>query len=186
MPLGIWKSKWEIHREDMARHREESERRSAEHYEEMNRHRDDMDRHRQEAERRDAKHQERMECISEEMREDRAAANERWLQLGEETSELRVKFDRELAETRRFNRQMLTQLEKTYFNVGTTLGLVGEQMGLVSEQVGLVSEQMELVGEKLDLMGERIESNTEEVKAQTKAIMQLLDYFKGSNGGPPV
>ena len=30
MPLGLWKSKWEIHREDMERHREESERRDAE------------------------------------------------------------------------------------------------------------------------------------------------------------
>jgi predicted nuclease with TOPRIM domain len=164
VPLGLWKSRWEIHREDVKRHREESERRSTEH-------REEMDRRSNDAERREAEHDEKMERLFADLREDRAAAEERWLQLGDRTGELLEKFDRELAETRRFNRQMLTQLEKTYFNLGTGLGLVGEQMGVM--------------GEKLDLMGQRIEANAEEVKAQTDAIFRLLDHFKGPNGGPP-
>jgi hypothetical protein len=71
---------------------------------------------------------------------------------------LHEEFSREAAEARQFNRELLIRLEKTYGNLGTTL----------------------------ELIGERIEANTEEVKAQTDAILQLLDYFKGSNGGPPV
>jgi hypothetical protein len=37
MPLGLWKNKWEIHREDMARHQQEADRRSEEHRAEMER-----------------------------------------------------------------------------------------------------------------------------------------------------
>jgi hypothetical protein len=103
MPLGLWTSKWEIHREDMARYREESERR-------------------------DAEHQERMERFAEEMREERAAAEGRWLQLGEETHELRERYDRELAETRRLNREMLARLDKTYANLTATMQLVVDEL----------------------------------------------------------
>jgi hypothetical protein len=78
---------------------------------------------------------------------------------------LHEQINREAAEARQFNRELLIRLEKTYANLGITLDLMGGQ---------------------LELMGQRIEANTEEVKAQTKAIMQLLDHFKGSNGGPPV
>ncbi len=89
----------------------------------------------------------------------------RWETLHEE-------INREAAEARQFNRELLIRLEKTYANLGTTLELMGGQI--------------ELMGERIELMGERIEANTEEVKAQTDAIMQLLDHFKGPNGGPPV
>ena len=34
MPLGLWKSRWEIHREEMAEHREDTERQWAEYREE--------------------------------------------------------------------------------------------------------------------------------------------------------
>jgi hypothetical protein len=78
---------------------------------------------------------------------------------------LREEINREAAEARQFNRELLTRLEKTYANLGTTL---------------------ELMGGQIELMGERIQANTEEVKAQTDAIMQLLDHFRGPNGGPPV
>jgi hypothetical protein len=87
-------------------------------------------------------------------------------------AELREKYDRELAETRRFNRQMLTQLEKTYGNLGTALELVGDRI-------------VEMGG-RIERMGDQIEENTEEVRSQTRAIMLLLDHFKGPNGGPPV
>jgi hypothetical protein len=144
MPLGLWKSRWEIYREETKARGEE---------------------YRAEMRERDAKrddeakqHQERMERFSEEAREERAAAEGRWLKLSEEASESREKFDRELAEARHFNRQMLTQLETTYANLSANL----------------------------QMMGERIETNTEEVKAQTNAIMLLLDHFRGPNGGPPV
>ena len=71
---------------------------------------------------------------------------------------LHEEIRRDAAEARQFNRELLIRLEKTYASLGTAL----------------------------ELMGERIEANTEEVKAQTVAIMQLLDHFKGPNGGPPV
>jgi kinesin family protein 4/21/27 len=180
MPLGLWKSKWEIHREDMARlsaehredmerYREECEQRAAEHREDMERyreeserraaeHREEMDRHRAETERRHAEYRERMERFSEEMREERAAAEGRWLQLGEETSELREKYDHELAETRRFNREMLTRLDKTYANLAMTMQLVVDEL-----------HELKLT-----------------VRAQTDAIMKLVDRFEDPEGRPPV
>jgi|GEM_PF-2944401 len=118
MPFGLWKSKWEIHREESARL--------------------------------DAEHRERMERFSEEMREERAAAEGRWLQLGEETSELRAKYDRELAETRRFHREMLAQLDKTYTNLTATMQLVVDEL-----------HELKLT-----------------VRAQTEAIMKLVDRFE--------
>jgi hypothetical protein len=77
----------------------------------------------------------------------------------------REEMEREAAEARQFNRELLIRMEKTYANLGTTL---------------------ELMGGQIELMGERIQANTEEVKAQTDAIMQLLDHLRGPNGGPPV
>ncbi|MBS1887344.1 MAG: hypothetical protein JSU06_09160 [Actinobacteria bacterium] len=99
MPLGLWKSKWEIHREDMDRYRED-----------MDRYREDVERYREEA------------------REDRARSDRRWVELREETRELRADYDRELAETRLFNREVLIRMEKTYSNLGATLELVGEEL----------------------------------------------------------
>jgi hypothetical protein len=89
----------------------------------------------------------------------------RWAILHEEIS-------REAAEARQFNRELLIRLEKTYAGLGSAFDLMGGQI--------------ERMGERIERMGERIEANTEEVRAQTDAIMQLLDHFKGSNGGPPV
>lgn len=80
MPLGLWKSKWEIHREDMARYREESERRSAEHHAKMERDR------------------EKTERFFEEMRAERVKSDERWIEVREECRELRAQHDVELAE----------------------------------------------------------------------------------------
>lgn len=159
MPLGPWKSKWETHLEEMRardeRFRTETKTRD-ERLRTETKTRDEK--FRAEMKERDAKrdqeakeHRERMERFSEEARQERAASEERWLKLSE-------KLDRELAETRRFNRQMLTRLERTYASLDSSL----------------------------KLMGERIESNTEEVRAQTKAIFSLLDHFKGANGGPAV
>lgn len=138
MPLGLWKSKWEIHREDMERYREETERREAE-------------------------HRERMERLAEEMQEERAASEGRWLQLGEEARELREKYDHELTETRRFNREMLTRLDKTFANLQTTLGLMGDEI------IAMRGELHELKGA---------------VDAQTEAIMKLVDRFEGPEGRP--
>jgi chromosome segregation ATPase len=100
------------------------------------------------------------EAKEREAKRDKAAEEhqERMERFSEEASEMREKYDRELAETRRFNAQMLMRLEKTYAGLDRSLKLMGEQL----------------------------ESNTGEVRAQTKAIFSLLDYFKGTNGGPPV
>lgn len=140
MPLGLWKSKWEIHREDMERFREDTARRDAE--------------WREEKDRSDADY-----------RVERMKSDERWLELREETRDLRVDYDRELAETRRFNRELLTRLEKTYANLGTTLGLLGDEI--------------------LAMRGE-IHELKSAVDAQTKAILRLVDRFEETDGRPPV
>ena len=109
MPLGLWKSKWEIHREDMERYREE-------------------------AKRRDAVYHERMEQRDAELREERGRADERWTELREETRDLHLKYDHELEETRLFNRELQIRMEKTYANLGTTLQYVGEELGELKEE----------------------------------------------------
>jgi chromosome segregation ATPase len=129
MPLGLWKSKWEIHREMMNRHREESDRRHAEH-------REDMARRREESDRRHAEHEEKME---------------RW---AEETSELREKYDRELAATRRLNRKMLARFDTTSANLQTTLGLLGDEIiamrGDIHDLKGSVDAQTEAIMKLVD------------------------------------
>ncbi|HEX4307896.1 MAG TPA: hypothetical protein VHZ54_17810 [Solirubrobacterales bacterium] len=104
MPFGLWKSKWEIHREHM-------EQRSAEHRQEMGRQR------------------EKTERFFAEMRAERVKSDERWIEVREECRELRADYDRELAETRLFNRELLVRMEKTYANLRVTLELVGDELG---------------------------------------------------------
>jgi seryl-tRNA synthetase len=122
MPLGLWKSKWEIHREDMERFREEVDRRDVEY------------------------------------RGDRARSDERWVELQEETRDLRADYNGEIAETRLFNRELLARLEKTYGNVGATMELVGDEVHELKAAVD----------------------------AQTEAILRLVDRFEGTDGRPPV
>jgi hypothetical protein len=114
MPLGLWKSKWEIYREEI--------------------------------DRRDA-----------EWREDRAKFDGRWLELREETRDLRADYDREVAETRLFNRALLIRMEKTYGNLNATMVYVGE--GLAELKAA--------------------------VQAQTEAILKLVDRFDEYEGRPP-
>lgn len=122
MPLGLWKSKWEIHREDMERHREESERRGAEY---------------------------RGELREQRLRSDLIAA---------ETRDLRADYERELSETRVFNRELLLRMEKTYANLNASLVYVGEELSELKAAV----------------------------RAQTDAIMRLVDRFEEPEGRPPV
>lgn len=133
MPLGLWKSKWEIHREDMERWREEAERRDREWREENQRFRA-------------------------ETREERERSDAHWLGVREECRELRSDYDRELAESRTFNRELLIRLEKTYGDLNATMGYV-------------VDELHELKAA---------------VTAQTQAIMRLVDRFEDTGGRPPV
>jgi hypothetical protein len=122
MPLGLWKSKWEIHREDMERFREKVDRRDVEY------------------------------------RDDRARSDERWVELQEETRDLRADYNGEIAETRLFNRELLTRLGKTYGNLGATMELVGDEVHELKAAVD----------------------------AQTEAILRLVDRFEGTDGRPPL
>jgi hypothetical protein len=76
----------------------------------------------------------------------------------EEQVGYRVEHDRELAETRRFNREMLARLEKTYENLDVTLRAVGDEVGELKSAVN----------------------------AETKAILRLVDRFEEADGRPPV
>jgi hypothetical protein len=107
MPLGLWKSKWEIHREDMVSFWAEMERRHEE-------------------------------------------SERRWADLQKKSDALRADYDRELAETRLFNREILLRMEKTYGNLNATLVYVGEELAELKAAVN----------------------------AQTEAIMKLVDRFE--------
>jgi hypothetical protein len=85
MPLGRWKSKWEIHREDMAGFWAEMDRRQEE-------------------------------------------ADRRWAELQEKSDALRSDYNRELEETRLFNREVLLRMDKSYANLNATLVYVGEEL----------------------------------------------------------
>jgi hypothetical protein len=85
-------------------------------------------------------------------------ADERWIELREETRDLRADYVREISETRLFNRELLLGLEKTYANLGSTMELVGDELGELKEAV----------------------------RAQTEAILRLVDRFEDTDGRPPV
>jgi RNA binding exosome subunit len=89
----------------------------------------------------------------------------KWEILGEELREQRTDYAREVAEARVFNRELLIRLEKTYANLGTTLGLMGDEM--------------------IAMRGE-IHELKDAVDAQTDAVMKLLDRFEDPGGRPPV
>jgi chromosome segregation ATPase len=139
MPLGLWKSKWEIHREDMDRYRE------------------DVERHRGETARRDVEYREATARRDAECREDRARSESEWRDLRQRSDELRGDYNRELEETRRFNRELLIRLDKTYANLTVTLALVADELAEVKLAV----------------------------RAQTEAIMKLVDRFDEFEGRPP-
>jgi hypothetical protein len=122
MPLGPWKSRWEIHREVM-------EQRHAEYREEMR------------------------------------AAHGRSDEIAAETRDLRADYTQELAETRLFNRELLTRMEKTYAGLGST---------------------MEFMGEELLATRQEIHELKNAVNAQTDAILRLVDRFEDPDGRPPV
>ena len=117
MPLGLWKSKWEIHREDSERIREESERRHAE--------------YREESERRHAEYREEMREAR--RRSDKIAEETR--DLREETRDLRAHYDHEIAESRLFNRELLIRMEKTYAGLGSTLGRLEDEIVALRREV---------------------------------------------------
>jgi hypothetical protein len=163
MPFGLWKSKWEIHREDMARHREESERRSVEH-------RKQMERDRKESEKRSAEHDAKMEREREkterffaEMRAERVKSDERWLEVREECRELRAQHDVELAESRKSTQEALARIDETGKNIEASLQMMTREMAGMRKEV---------------------HESTDSVKAQTQAIFTLLDRF-GDTGEPP-
>jgi len=136
MPLGLWKSKWEIHREDMTRFWAEMERR----YEDFQ-----------------ARLEQQREEFREQMDSRREESDRRWAESREKSDALRADYDRELAETRLFNREVLLRMEKTYANLNATLVYVGEELAELKAAVN----------------------------AQTEAIMKLVDRFEEWEGRSP-
>jgi hypothetical protein len=120
MPLGLWKSKWEIHREDVDRYREE------------------------------------MKSYREETREDRVRWEAEARDLRARSDGLRADYNREVEETRLFNRELQIRMEKTYANLGTTLQYVGEELGELKAAV----------------------------RAHTAAVLKLVDRFEEWDGRP--
>lgn len=172
MPLGLWKSKWEIHREDMVRFWSEMDRRHDEFQRQMERRdkelaeekdrrdrelKEEKARREEESARRDRELEERAERQAaldaqyrEERERERAESEQRWRELREESDALRDDYNRELAQTRQFNREILLRMEKTYSNVNATLVYIGEELAELKAAVN----------------------------AQTEAIMRLVDRFE--------
>jgi chromosome segregation ATPase len=144
VPLGLWKSKVEIYRE-------ENDRRHDEWRVEMDRHGAEW---REEMDRRDAEWREEMDRRDAEW----AKWREEMRDLRLETRDLRADYDREIAETRLFNRELLIRLEKTYGNLNATMEYVGVELGELKAAV----------------------------TAKTDAIMKLVDRFEDTSGQPPV
>lgn len=67
-------------------------------------------------------------------------------------------YDRELAESRLFNRELLIRMEKTYAGLG----------------------------KELTFLHQRVFDLRAAVEAQTAAILKLADRFEDTNGRPPV
>jgi hypothetical protein len=115
MPLGLWKSKWEIHREGM-------ERRDVEWSDEMARR--DKQWH-AEMKRRDEEWHAEMRRRDTEWRQERARSDERW--------------DRQLAETRRFNGELLdrldARLDENERKIEAALKLLGDEMIAMRREV---------------------------------------------------
>jgi DNA repair exonuclease SbcCD ATPase subunit len=125
MPLGLWKSKWEIHREDMDRHRE------------------NLDRYREEANHRDREWREETRRY----REERLKSDDRWLEVREECRDLRGKYERELEETRRSTQEILGRMETTEKNIEAVLANFSEQMIAMRREV---HENTDAVGAQAD------------------------------------
>ena len=132
MPLGLWKSKWEIHREDMTRFWAEMDHRREEAQAQMDRRDRELEEEKSSRATRDAE------------------SNRRWTELQEKSDALRSDYNRELAEMRRFNGEVLLRMEKTYANLNATLVYVGEELAELKAAVN----------------------------AQTEVIMKLVDRFE--------
>jgi hypothetical protein len=81
MPLGLWKSKWEIHREEMAIYRQENDRRHAEWREQMDRREAEWAEWKAER----AKVNEEWRAKDEDWKAERAKADEEWRAKDEES-----------------------------------------------------------------------------------------------------
>jgi hypothetical protein len=101
----------------------------------------------------------------------RKRTDEHLVKLYEQARDLRTDYTRDIAESRLFNRELLIRMEKTYADMGATLGLLGDQVHLLAEQV---------IG-----MREEIHELKDAVDAQTDAILKLVDRFDEFEGRPP-
>jgi chromosome segregation ATPase len=129
MPLGLWRSKVEIYRE-------ENDRRHAEWREEMDRRHAEW---REEMHRRDTE----WTAWRGEMKDLRAEARD-----------LRADYDLDIAEMRLFNRELLIRLEKTYGNLNATMEYVGIELGELKAAVQAQTEAiMKLVDRFEDMDG---------------------------------
>ncbi len=150
MPLGLWKSKWEIHREDMTRFWAEMDRRHEEVQAQMDRRHEEFQVQMDSRDREFEEEKARRGARDAEYRDERAEADKRWTELQEKSDALRADYNRELAETRLFNSEVLLRMEKTYANLNATLVYVGEELAELKAAVN----------------------------AQTEAIMKLVDRFE--------
>jgi histidinol phosphatase-like enzyme len=92
-------------------------------------------------------HREDMTRLWTEMDRQRREADGRWRELQEKANASRTDYDTEM---RRFNREVLLRMEKTYANLNATLVYVGEELAELKAAVN----------------------------AQTEAIMKLVDRFE--------
>jgi len=164
MPLGLWKSKWEIHREEMAR-------RDAEWREWRTRSDEQRAEWRKEADRRDAESgaywakadEQRAEWRAEraEAKAERAKSDEQWAEWRAEAKAERAKAD---AEWRERHDELMARLEENHRETMAAFKIAIDELRAVRSEVH-------------DLI--------DAVKANTEAILKLIDRFDEYEGRPP-
>jgi chromosome segregation ATPase len=164
MPLGLWKSKWEIHREDVEEYRVDM----AEYRIDMAEYRADVERYRQDTERYRAdtdrfhenterywvETERRWAEYREERERHREEAESQWAEYREE----RARVDAEFAAMRRRSDELREECRRD------------------------IKAAMELVGDQLLAMRKELHENTDAVRAQTEAILKLVDRFEAWEG----
>jgi molecular chaperone GrpE (heat shock protein) len=142
MPLGLWKSKWEIHREDMARYHEETECRR----EEAERRREREERHRQESER----HREKMDQHREKMEQRWEKEELQWAEYRKE----RARVDAEFRDLRKRSDELRDECRR---DIKAAMEVVGDQLLAMRKELHENTEAVKAQTEAILKLVDRVE-----------------------------
>lgn len=190
MPLGLWKSKWEIHREDMTRFWAEMDRRHEEVQAQLDHDREDsdrrheevqaqIDRDRDESDRRQAEFRAQMDRRDREFEEEKARRDR---ESEEEKSRLAVldaEYRKERSEERAESDRRWTELRKKSDALREDYDRELTESRQFNREILLRMEKAYAeVNATLIYIGEELVELKAAVNAQTEAILKLVDRFE--------